>query len=299
MVRPMCVAGLFYPQEPRALRHLLEQCFTHRLGPGELPTLNERGERRIVGLIVPHAGYVYSGMTAARAYAALAKDGIPQVAVIFAPAHYRLGAPFAVWTKGAWETPLGSVRVAEEVAAALVAADAGYAEDFAPHLGAQGQWGTLGHGEHSIEVQLPFLQFVFGDRTPAVVPIAVSSHDLVTLQRAGTVLGEVITNLGVDAVLIASCDFSHYEPHTIAEQRDGETLKRLIALDTDGVWEEVKRYPSQSDVLVAIPVVEAAKVLGATEGVILGYSTSGQITGDLGQVVGYGAAALMCSARHS
>ncbi|MFA0757754.1 MAG: hypothetical protein KEFWMYNX_000132 [Candidatus Fervidibacter sp.] len=287
MVRHPLVAGMFYPHHSHALQQQLEWCFRHKLGAGDLPKVNEQGRRRIVGLVVPHAGYIYSGMTASRAYAALADDGIPQVAVLFAPAHYRPGAPFAVWTKGAWETPLGQVKVAEELAQALVAADEGYAEDVNPHLGG------FGHGEHSIEVQLPFLQFVFGDRTPAIVPIAVSCHELDELKRAGQVLAEVVQRQNGDVVLIASCDLTHYEPHVVAERHDRETLERLIALDADGVWDCVRRYPSQSDVLVAIPVVEAAKGLGATEGVILGYSTSGQVTGDLSEVVGYGAAALL------
>jgi AmmeMemoRadiSam system protein B len=287
MVRHPLVAGMFYPHHPHALQQQLEWCFRHKLGYGALPKVNEQGRRRIVGLVVPHAGYIYSGMTASRAYAALADDGIPQVAILFAPAHYRPGAPFAVWTKGIWETPLGQVKVAEELAQALVAADEGYAEDFNPHLGG------FGHGEHSIEVQLPFLQFVFGDRTPAIVPIAVSCHELDELKRAGQVLAEVVRQQNGDVVLIASCDFTHYEPHVVAERHDRETLERLTALDADGVWDCVRRYPSQSDVLVAIPVVEAAKGLGATEGIILGYSTSGQVTGDLSEVVGYGAAALL------
>ncbi len=283
MVRRALVAGLFYAHEPRALRQQLESCFLHRLGPGEIPMLGEEGLRRIVGLVVPHAGYIYSGMTAAKAYASLARDGIPQVAVIFAPAHYRQGEPLAVWTKGAWETPLGSVPIAEEVAQALVVSDGGYAEDFNPHMGG------FGRGEHAIEVQLPFLQFIFGDKVPAIVPVAVSSHDLTTLLQGGKVLGETLTDLGSDAVIIASCDLTHYEPHAVAQRHDLEALGRLAALDSEGLWQTVLQHPSQSDALVAIPMIEACRLLGATKGEIIGYSTSGDVTGDLAQVVGYGA----------
>jgi AmmeMemoRadiSam system protein B len=230
---------------------------------------------------------MYSGMTATRAYAALADDGIPQVAVILAPAHYHPGAPFAVWTRGQWETPLGALTVDEELAAELAKAGDGFREDFEPHLGG------FSYGEHSIEVQLPFLKFVFGDRTPLIVPICVSSHNFNQLCNAGTKLAEAIERLQRDSVIIASCDFTHYEPHAVAEVHDREALNKIIALDSEGLWQTIKRYPSQSDVLVAIPMIEACKQLGAKEGKLLGYSTSGSVTGDLAQVVGYGAVAIL------
>jgi AmmeMemoRadiSam system protein B len=287
MVRKALVAGMFYARDPNGLRRQLQECFTHRLGPGSIPTPNEQGQRRIIGLVAPHAGYMYSGMTAARAYAALAEDGIPQVAIIFAPAHYHPGAPFAIWTRGQWETPIGALTVDEELATELAKAGDGFREDFEPHLGG------FGYGEHSIEVQLPFLKFVFGDRTPSIVPICVSSHNFSQLCNAGKKLAEAITRLQRDAVIIASCDFTHYEPQAVAEVHDREALNKIIALDSEGLWQTIRRYPSQSDVLVAIPMIEACKQLGAKEGKLLGYSTSGSVTGDLAQVVGYGAVAIL------
>jgi len=287
MVRRALVAGLFYEGDPNGLKKQLQDCFKHRLGPGYIPQPNEQGQRRIIGLVVPHAGYIYSGMTAAKAYAALAEDGIPQVAIITAPAHYSPGAPFAVWTRGRWETPIGDLTVDEELATELAKAGDGFREDFGPHLG----W--FGRGEHSIEVQLPFLKFVFGEKAPSIVPICVSSHNLTELKEAGEILGETVLRLKRDAVLIASCDFTHYEPHAVAEVHDREALNRIIALDSDGLWQTIRRYPSQSDALVAIPVIEAGKKLGAKKGELLGYSTSGSVTGDLAEVVGYGAAAIL------
>jgi len=283
MVRQAAVAGMFYPRDRQALLRQLKECFTHRLGPGTIPTPNEQGARRIVGLVAPHAGYIYSGMTAARAYTALAQDGIPQVAVILSPAHYTPGAPLAVWTKGRWETPLGSLPVDEEFAQALATAGNGFAEDFSPHI----------EREHAIEVQLPFLQFVFGDRAPAIVPIAVSSSHLGQLRQAGELMGEVVKRLGRDAVIIASCDFTHYEPQTLAEVHDREAIRCILDLDSELLWRTIQRYPTQSDVLVAIPMIEACKRMGATKGEFLGYSTSGSVTGDLLEVVGYAAAAIL------
>lgn len=286
MVRRALVAGRFYDREPDRLCERLRECFAHRLGPGSVPSPNEQGQRRIIGLVAPHAAYIYSGMTAARAYAALAEDGIPQVAVILAPAHFNPGAPFAVWTRGQWETPIGSLDVDEELAAELVKADEGFSEDFAPHLG-------FGYAEHSIEVQLPFLKFIFGDRAPAIVPICVSSQSLDQLKEAGRILAETISQLKRDAVIIASCDFTHYEPHVVAEVHDREALNKIIDLDSEGLWQTIEKYSSQSDALVAIPMIEACKRFGATKGELLGYSTSGSVTGDLAEVVGYGAAAIL------
>lgn len=295
MIRRALVAGMFYEGEQNRLRRQLQECFIHRLGPGYIPKPNEQGQRRIIGLVAPHAGYVYSGMTAAKAYAALAEDGIPQVAIILAPAHYSPGAPFAVWTRGQWETPIGELTVDEELATELAKAGDGFREDFEPHLGGYGGFGrrAFGYGEHSIEVQLPFLKFVFGDKTPAIVPICVSSHDFAQLCKGGEIIANLISRLQRDAVIIASCDFTHYEPHTVAEVHDREALNRIVALDSEGLWQTIRRYPTQSDVLVAIPMLEACKRLGATKGEILGYSTSGSVTGDMAQVVGYGAAAIL------
>ncbi|MCX7967767.1 MAG: AmmeMemoRadiSam system protein B [Armatimonadetes bacterium] len=295
MVRQALVAGMFYAGDPDGLKRQLQECFTHRLGPGYIPKPNEQGQRRIIGLVAPHAGYIYSGMTAAKAYTALAEDGIPQVAVILAPAHYSPGAPFAVWTRGYWETPIGNLTIDEELATELAKAGNGFREDFEPHLGGYGRSlrRAFGYGEHSIEVQLPFLKFVFGDKTPAIVPICVSSHDFSQLCKAGEIIADTISRFQRDAVIIASCDFTHYEPHAVAEVHDREALSRITALDSNGLWQTIRRYPSQSDVLVAIPVIEACKRLGATKGELLGYSTSGSVTGDMAQVVGYGAAAIL------
>lgn len=295
MVRRALVAGMFYAGDPNGLRRQLQECFTHRLGPGYIPKPNEQGQRRIIGLVAPHAGYIYSGMTAAKAYTALAEDGIPQVAVILAPAHYSPGAPFAVWTRGQWETPIGDLTVDEELATELAKAGGGFREDFEPHLGGYSRFGrpTFGYGEHSIEVQLPFLKFVFGEKAPAIVPICVSSHDFAQLRKGGEIIANLISRLQRDAIIIASCDFTHYEPHAVAEVHDREALNRIIALDSDGLWQTIRRYLSQSDVLVAIPMIEASKQLGATKGELLGYSTSGSVTGDMAQVVGYGAAAIL------
>ncbi len=124
------------------------------------------------------------------------------------------------------------------------------------------------------------------------VPIAVSSHNLAQLQHAGEVLSHAVTQLQRDAVIIASCDFTHYEPHAVAETHDREAINYILALDSYGLWQVIRRHPSQSDVLVAIPVIEACKGLNAAQGEFLAYSTSGNVTGEFLEVVGYAAAVI-------
>ncbi len=286
MVRPPLVAGLFYPRTRDSLIGELERSFLHRSGPGALPQAAKEGPGRIVAALAPHAGYRYSGPIAARTYAALAGDGIPETVVILAPAHFRAGAPLAVWTRGQWETPLGRLSVDEELTHALVSAGGGLEEDPEPH------WGYAGGPEHSIEVQLPFLQFVYPQGAPSIVPIAVSERDFSSLTEAGQTIGEVIRGFGKKVVLIASADLSHYEPQERAERQDGDALGRFAEGDARGVFECVRRYPTQSDLLCSIPVLTASRILGTRKGRILGYSTSGSETHNFAEVVGYGSAIL-------
>ncbi|MCS7223140.1 MAG: AmmeMemoRadiSam system protein B [Armatimonadetes bacterium] len=286
MNRPPLVAGLFYPRLASALIKEIERCFLHQSGPGALPQVNQQGPNKIVAALAPHAGYRYSGPTAARTYYALAQDGIPETVVIIAPAHFRPGAPLAIWTGGFWETPLGRLTVDDDLVRALIASDPNLQGDNEPH------WGYAGGPEHSIEVQLPFLQLVYADKPPAIVCIAVSERDLRTLLEAGQAMAEVIREYGKRVVLLVSADLTHYEPHERAKVQDKDALDRFVERDPVGLYRTIVQYPTQSDLLTAIPVLETARRLGVTSGRVLGYATSGEETGDFRQVVGYGSAVL-------
>ena len=145
------VAGTFYAATKEALVRQIRNCFLHRLGPGSLPEVSEDGERRIAGLVSPHAGYMYSGPVAAHGYHRLASDGKPEVFVILGPNHTGYGSPVSMVDRCVWVTPLGEAVVDEDVAKAIFRASGIVDVDPVAH-----------RYEHSIEVQLPFLQYLYG-----------------------------------------------------------------------------------------------------------------------------------------
>lgn len=283
--RPALVAGLFYEENPAELERSIAEACLHPLGAGRLPVVAADGPRAVVGLVCPHAGYPYSGPPATRSYVRLAEDGVPDVAVIVAPAHYRPVGDCAVWAEGVWETPLGEVVVDADIAAALVKNHPRVEVSELPHLG------FPSHPEHAIEVQLPFLQFCYRDRTPRIVPMAVSAYAFDILQDMGAALGDTLKNH--NAVVIASCDLTHYEPHEVAKQQDMVALQCIADLDAKGLMECIFQHQSLSDAIVAVVMLAACQIMGATRGEILGHSTSGDIISDRAHVVGYGAAAVL------
>ena len=168
--RRPAVSGTFYAGTPGELKQQMEWCYRHELGPGVVPLVNDNGPREIVALVVPHAGYVYSGPVAAHAYKQLADDGLFDTAVILGPNHTGYGSPVSLSADEDWETPLGKVTVDRELAHDLLA---GVIEaDETAHM-----------YEHSIEVQLPWLQYLYGE--VKIVPIAMMSQDLETAREVG------------------------------------------------------------------------------------------------------------------
>ncbi|MCD6096663.1 MAG: AmmeMemoRadiSam system protein B, partial [Thermoprotei archaeon] len=197
-IRKPAVAGLFYEGTPESLKKRLEWCFKHKLGPGKLPKVNPQGSRRIVGLIVPHAGYMYSGPVAANAYYALALDGIPEIFIILGPNHQGVGSLIATCESEVWQTPLGDVLVDTRLAKEIVKESGIVDIDDEAHK-----------YEHSIEVQLPFLQYIY-ESNFKIVPIAMMLQDMESSRILGNALAKVLKES--NAVIIASSDFTHYEP---------------------------------------------------------------------------------------
>ncbi len=274
-VRTPAVAGTFYPSHASALWEQLTAAYCHPLGPGQVPAVSPTGERRIVGLVAPHAGYFYSGPVAAHAYAALAADGTPEVAVILGPNHHGLGPAVAISTVDGWQTPLGTLRVARDVAEALAAAL---------------PWPTRGEiahaREHSLEVQLPFLQGLYGDALQ-IVPIALADQSLEVAETLGRALAELLA--GRNAVIIASTDLTHYEPHAVAVAQDRLALDAMQELDAARLWEMACRRASICGPGPVAATLTACRALGATQAALLQYATSGDVAGDRRQVVGYAA----------
>jgi len=268
-------AGAFYAGKAESLKRQIEECFLHELGPGKIPTVME-GPRRIVGLVCPHAGYMYSGPVAAHAYYNLASDGKPEIVVLFGPNHTGYGSALAVVNEGFWRTPLGDVEVDGETANKIVREARIVDVDDSAH-----------RYEHSIEVQLPFLQYLFGSAFK-IVPICFLMQDLHSSREVGQAVAKVLT--GRNALIIASSDMTHYEPHRIAEKKDLMALRAVEAMDEERFYSIIEEHRiTACGYGPIIALITAAKALGAREAKLLCYKTSGDVTGDYSAVVGYAA----------
>jgi hypothetical protein len=269
-VRQAVVAGTFYAGTSEELKEQLEWCYQHELGPGFVPQVNTKGPRELLALVVPHAGYIYSGPVAAHAYKELASDGIFDTAVILSPNHTGYGTAVSVWTKGAWKTPLGEVKINEGLADNL--------------LGGVIQADETAHlYEHSVEVQLPWLQHLYGEVN--IVPITMLAQDIDTARE----VGKAVSKVGDNIIIIASSDFTHYEPHSIASEKDKSMIEAITNLDEEQLY---KRRDSLNCTMcgygaVAAAIV-AAKEMKAKGATLLKYATSGDTTGNFSRVVGYG-----------
>ena len=272
--REPVVSGTFYAGTPKVLREQIEWCYKHELGPGVVPAVNKEGSREIVALVVPHAGYIYSGPVAAHAYKELADDGVVNTAVILGPNHSGYGASVSLWLGDAWETPLGKVRINKELAHSLLG---GVIElDETAHI-----------YEHSIEVQLPWLQYLYGELK--LVPIAMLAQDIETARE----VGRAISRCGGNIIVIASSDFTHYEPHSVATEKDMSMIEAITNFDEEELYKrrEVLNCTMCGYGPVGAAIV-AAKEMEAKTASLLKYATSGDTTGDFSRVVGYGSIAI-------
>ena len=268
--RKPVVAGAFYAGTPEKLRRQIEWCYKHELGTGIVPQVNEMGPREIVALVVPHAGYAYSGPVASHAYKELAEDGVFDTAVILGPNHTGYGPPVSVWAGSSWETPLGEVKINGELAHEI--------------LGGVIKVDEMAHlYEHSIEVQLPWLQYLY--REVRIVPIVMMAQDIETARA----VGETISKTGDNIVIVASSDFTHYEPHSVAVEKDKSMIEAIVNLDEEMLYE--RREALGCTMCGYGPVaaaIVAAREMKANKSKLLKYATSGDTTGDFSAVVGYG-----------
>jgi AmmeMemoRadiSam system protein B len=275
-VRRPCQAGAFYEGTADALNRQIEDCFTSKLGPGTLPQVSTAGPRKIVGLICPHAGYMFSGPVAAHAYNELATDGRPDVIVIFGPNHRGYGSGLALSNEGVWRTPLGDIEIDQATANRIVQSSHIIDIDDSAHV-----------YEHSIEVQLPFLQYLYGSQFK-MVPICFLMQDLNSAREVGQAVAEALTDK--NAVVIASSDMTHYEPQESAEKKDKKVLEAVEAMDETRFQSTVDTYDVSACGHGPIAaLITAARIMGAREAKLLCYKTSGDVIGDRSSVVGYAA----------
>jgi hypothetical protein len=225
---------------------------------------------------------MYSGPAAAQGFAVLAADGTPETVIIVGPSHYTAARGGAVSLVDAWRTPLGEVPVDVALGARLV--------DALSFLEADEATQDL---EHSVEVQVPFLQFVYGDRVPKICPICIRSYpgkDIDRLTEEARLIGEAITSAAASCrvALIASTDLSHHVPHDVAQRQDRLALDAILKLDAGVLLRTV--YENDISMCGPLPVAIALSFClarGACQPELLQYYTSGDITGERSGVVGY------------
>jgi len=270
-LRPSPIAGQWYPADPQHLASSVDG-YLNAAGPLEL-------EGDLVGIMTPHAGHRYSGPVAGYAFAAM-RHLQPELVAVLSPMHYSTSYPLLTTAHQAYATPLGPIPVDDQAIAALhgcLQRELGF-----------GLTPIKSDPEHSLEIELPFLQRAIQDEF-RLLPVMVREVSLRVTRALGECLARVLR--GRKAVLVASTDLSHFYPQHIAETLDAEVLRRVEALDPEGVLqveEEGKGFACGRGALAA--VLWAVKELGANQARVLNYATSGNVTGDFTQVVGYAAA---------
>ena len=273
-IRYPAVAGSWYAGTSDRLYMQLKELFNHQLGPGSLPSPIGERSRNIVGLVVPHAGYMASGSIAAHAYHYLANDGKPEVIVIFGPNHTGRGSALSIMNEGLWRTPLGDVEIDSKTANRIVEASNIIDIDDRAHV-----------YEHSIELQLPFLQYLYGSGFK-FIPICFMMQDLVSSREVGKAVASVLN--GKNGLIIASSDLTHYEPQERAEKKDKIAIDAALVMDEERFYNSVESYGiSTCGYGPVIAAITASKELGAKKAELLCYGTSGDVLGDHSAVVGY------------
>jgi MEMO1 family protein len=272
--RPPAVSGIFYPSNPFELQKSLEQTFLDmNFGPGRMPPSLDR--KKIYGIISPHAGYAYSGSVAANGYYQVSNMNYETV-IITGPNHYGIGSGVATMRQSLWKTPLGDVEVNTDFADTISKNTVIDMDDFS-HI-----------RDHCLEVQLPFLQCIRKDDTFRIVPIIMNLQDIETAKDVGKTIAQAITSASTKALLIASSDFTHYEPNEEAHRKDLELIDTILSLDVSSFYAVLERLDISACGYGAIAsIMIAVKELGASKAELLRYATSGDTTGDKSSVVGY------------
>ena len=260
IVREPAVAGRFYPANPERLRADIQSY---------LPPCKKM---KAIACMVPHAGYMYSGEVAGAVFSRLE---IPASCIVLGPNHTGRGHPLAIMKEGSWRTPLGQIAIDAGLAERLIGEFPALSEDSAAH-----------RSEHSIEVEIPFLQTC----RPGVkfVPIAIGTGQLILLEQLGQALAEVLKKSKVPVLIVASSDMNHYEDDATTRVKDRKAIDRVLALDPEGLHETVQReHITMCGYGPTVVMLTATKALGATKAELIKYATSGDVSGDKDWVVGY------------
>jgi len=266
MIRQPAVSGRFYPSHPTELARQIDSYLAHD---------SEAGPGPAIGCVVPHAGIMYSGHVAGAVYARIE---LPRRLIILCPNHFGVGQRLAILSEGAWRTPLGDASVDEELAEQIKRACPLLREDAEAH-----------RGEHSLEVQLPFLQRRTADFR--FVPIALGTDRFDALAELGRAIAAVVqaSTTKQDSILIvASSDMNHYESDAATRVKDRKAIDRILTLDARGLYDTVRHERiSMCGYGPTTTMLTAALALGASRAELVRYATSGDVSGDYERVVGY------------
>ena len=261
MVREPAVAGQFYPALPAALKRQIES----------MVDKNAKKEKAI-GIISPHAGYIYSGAVAAALYSRIE---ITDTVIILGPNHTGTGSAFSLYDKGRWEMPFGEISIDEEMASDIASRCSLIKKEQSAHL-----------HEHSLEVQIPFMQYF--KKYFKIVPIVVSAANMQAYQKVGDAIAQAVKDGKKDVLIVASSDMTHYEPQKSALEKDKMAIDAVLNLDEKELLRKVDEYDiTMCGCIPAAIMIIAAKLLGAKKGELIKYQTSGDASGDYSSVVGY------------
>lgn len=261
MLRKPAVAGYFYHSSPERLKEQVRRYIT----PDSQKT-------KALGVISPHAGFIYSGAVAGAVYSSII---LPDTFILIGPNHTGIGAPVSVFPEGQWEMPNGVVEI-----------DAGMAKSIADKAKCASLDYDAHRGEHCLETQIPFLQYIKGNFK--IVPIVMMSTGIETCKELGHAISRTIREAQRAVLIVASSDMTHYESVASAKEKDQKAIEKILALDPAGLHATVKGYGiTMCGFAPAVTMLFAAMDLGGTRAHLIKYMNSGDTSGDYDQVVGY------------
>ncbi|MDP2158707.1 MAG: AmmeMemoRadiSam system protein B [Nitrospirota bacterium] len=261
MHRTPAVAGKFYDGSSLGLRQQVEQYVV----PGQPPM-------DAVGIMVPHAGLIYSGSVAGQVYSSIS---MPKTFIMLGPNHTGLGPAISIMDAGSWEVPTGSLSIDRRLASRVLQGTELAVRDSQAHA-----------YEHSLEVQLPFITWFSQD--VSIVPIAIMTASYNNCRELAEAIAKAIQGVDYPVTILASSDMSHYVSDKIARQKDKKAIEKILDLDPRGLYDTVMHERiSMCGVLPATVMLIAAQLLGAKNARLINYMTSGDVSGDYDSVVGY------------
>lgn len=264
MIRKPAVAGQFYPEEPATLQEVVR-------------TYMSDGEQKDYrAIIVPHAGYIYSGKTAGRVFASTV---VPESVVLMGPNHTGMGARVSLMPSGSWQIPLGTIGIDERLASMLLGSSV-FSADSEAHL-----------YEHSLEVELPFIYMKNPD--VSIVPITLMPLSYEECVDVGLSIADTLKTYDRDVLIVVSSDMNHYESEEVTIRKDRLAIEHILKLDPEGLYRTTREENiTMCGIVPSVAALVAAKELGATEAVLIEHTTSASTSGDYEHVVGYAGIAI-------